>query len=208
MSTPLHHCVVCVCFSPGDSVSVNVGALTCVPSKKLMRWVNVTEPEPVFSRTWSHLQRYGVLESQPAMMAAGVSGTGFGVIVILTPAGVGAGAGAGVGVGAGCGVGVGLGNGVGSGSGDVGEVLPQATANNKAARQTRKSEYARTAVTDFIVMDSPVIGKNSTYPIGSMASKSGAVVAGGIGRGVSGRKRWPVGFIDENEVGRRVGTKW
>jgi hypothetical protein len=144
VSTPLHQFVVCVCFSPGDSVSVNVGALTCVPSKKLMRWVNVTEPEPVFSSTWSHLQRYGVLESQPAMTAAGVSGTGFGVIVILTADGDGAGAGdgdgAGAGPGDGAGVGVGLGDGVGPGSGDVGEVLPHATANNRAARQTSRSE--------------------------------------------------------------------
>jgi hypothetical protein len=35
---------------------------------------------------------------------------------------------------------VGVGVGVGTGSGDVGEVLPHATANNRAARQTRRSE--------------------------------------------------------------------
>jgi hypothetical protein len=37
-------------------------------------------------------------------------------------------------------VGVGDGVGVGVGSGDVGEVLPHATANNRAARQTSSSE--------------------------------------------------------------------
>jgi hypothetical protein len=38
------------------------------------------------------------------------------------------------------GVGVGLGVGVGVGSGDVGEVLPHATASNRAARQTSRRE--------------------------------------------------------------------
>ena len=55
--TPLHHRVSCVCRSPGDSVIETDGELTWAPSKKLMRWVKVTDEEPLFTRTWFQLHR-------------------------------------------------------------------------------------------------------------------------------------------------------
>jgi hypothetical protein len=131
-----------------------------------------------------------VLESQPEMLNEGCSVTGFGVAVMLTPPGVGLGAGVGEGVGVG--VGVGLGVGVGVGSGDVGEVLPHATANNRAARQTRRTEHARITLMYFIAMDSPLLAKGSASSTRSLASKTDADPGVAGGGGVSGRKRRPV----------------
>ena len=171
-----------------------------------MRWVKVTALELLFRMLWSHLQRYGVLESQPEMLKEGDSLTGFGDAVMLTPPGVGAGAGVGDGVGVGVGLGVGVG--VGVGSGDVGEVLPHATANNRAARQTRNTEYALFTLTDFIAMDSPLLAKTPVHLSASLASKSAADMGAGRTGGVSGGKRLPVGSMDEKGLGHRLGTKW
>lgn len=138
--------------------------------------------------------------------------TGFGDTAMLTAPdpgdGVGVGVGVGAGVGVGVGVGVGLGVGVGVGSGDVGEVLPHATANSRAARQTRRREYVRIELTDFIALDSPLLAKTPLSCRGSLASKTGAAIGVGSGGGVSGRKRQPVGSTDEKGPGRRFGTKW
>jgi len=151
-----------------------------------------------------------VLESHPAMTACAVSGTGLGLIVMLTPPGPGDGLGVGVGVGAGVGVGVGLGVGVGVGvgSGDVGEVLPHATANNRAARQTRKIEYARLKLIDFIAMDSPLLAKAPLHSSGSLASKRDAEIGADGSRGVFGQKQRPFRCMDEKGAGRCLGTKW
>ena len=149
-----------------------------------------------------------MLESQPAMIAWGDSGTGFGLIVMLTPPGPGDGLGVGFGVGVGVGVGVGLGVGVGVGSGDVGEVLPHATAKNRAARQTRKIEYARLRLIDFIAMDSPLLAKTPLHSSGSLASKRDAVIGADGRRGVFGQKQRPLRFMDEKAAGRCLGTKW
>src|SRR5687768_6237363 len=62
----LHHRVGCVYFSPGDSVSDSVGALTWEPLKKLTRWLNTTDVDPLFSRICAHAHRLGVSDSQPS----------------------------------------------------------------------------------------------------------------------------------------------
>ena len=197
-SFALHQFVVCVAVWPGCTVTEMPAVDTWLPLKKLTRWVKVTALVLLFRTFWSHLQRYGVVESQPEMLNEGCSVTGFGDAVMLTPPGVGAGAGDGEGDG----VGLGLGVGVGVGSGDVGEVLPHATANNRAARQTRRTEYARIGLSDFIAMDSPLLAKNSASSTRSLASKTGADISAGRRRGVSGRKRRPVGSMDEKGPGR------
>jgi hypothetical protein len=64
--TALHHRVVRSCRSPGDSVIVSEGLLTCKLLKKFRRWLNVTDVDPLLTRICRQVHWYGVLDVQPS----------------------------------------------------------------------------------------------------------------------------------------------